>query len=99
MAQWKGLDQIDDLIEKVESLPARVAEEMQTRVMDRTPVRSGYLKSRWQIQYTTTGFILGNDATYAPYVEFGTPKMHPVGMLGTTVMELPQITVQVLWSK
>lgn len=96
-AQWKGIDQLDDLIAKVQSLPQKVAEEMQQRVMDRTPVRSGYLKSRWQVVYTTTGFTLGNDAPYASFVEFGTPKMSPVGMLGTTVMELPQVVTQILW--
>jgi hypothetical protein len=99
MAQWKGLEQIDKLIEGVQNLPQRLGEELLARVKARTPVRSGYLQSRWQVVLTPTTLTLGNDARYASYVEFGTPKMAPVGMLGTTVMEVPAITTKILWGR
>lgn len=42
-----------------------------------TPVRTGFLKSRWNMQQSSTGFEITNDCEYASFVEFGTGNMSP----------------------
>lgn len=40
-----------------------------------TPVKTGFLKSRWNFQETGNGFNITNDCEYASFVEFGTSRM------------------------
>lgn len=42
-----------------------------------TPVRTGFLKSRWNMRQSQTGFEITNDCEYASFVEFGTSRMEP----------------------
>lgn len=42
-----------------------------------TPVRTGFLKSRWNMRQSQTGFEITNDCEYASFVEFGTSRMPP----------------------
>jgi hypothetical protein len=96
-AQWKGLDQLDALQASLTTLPQRLGEEMLTRVKARTTVRSGALRDAWAMEITSTTLTIGNPLPYATFVEMGTPKMAPVGMLGSVVMEVPQLITKLVW--
>jgi hypothetical protein len=93
---WKGLDQIDALKAKLQALPAYLGQALVDRVKPRTPVDTGALQADWQ--YAVEGAILtvGNTMDYASFVELGTVKMRPVGMLQTTLLEVPQIVTNFL---
>jgi HK97 gp10 family phage protein len=78
--EWEGLDA---LIEKLEGYSGRVEEnvsrvyadvgaEAKAVMDDATPVETGYLKSRNNVEKTEDGFDLGNDAEYAGWVNGGT---------------------------
>jgi len=62
------------------------------RVRARTPVLTGALKSGWGFDMKATDIEIYNTMDYAAYVEYGTPKMAPRAMLGTTLLEADQIT-------
>ena len=68
------------------------AMEATTRIQQRTPVRTGALQGGWGITMKTGGFEIYNTKEYAAYVEYGTPKMAPVGMVRTTLLEKDDIT-------
>jgi HK97 gp10 family phage protein len=54
----------------------RVANQGFNEIIGNTPVRTGYLKSRWKITFDSNGgFTIENDAPYASFVEFGTGRM------------------------
>lgn len=42
-----------------------------------TPVRTGFLKSRWNFEINQMGFVITNDCPYVGFVEFGTSRMPP----------------------
>jgi HK97 gp10 family phage protein len=91
MTKWNGLEQLDALKAKLEALPKHLGEAVVDAVKPRTPVRTGALQADWQ--YVVEGPVLtvGNTMHYATFVELGTSRMRPVGMLQTTVMGVPQI--------
>jgi len=67
------------------------AAEFQARVEQKTPVRTGLLKASWSNAVTPESITLNNSTDYAIYVEEGTPKMSPVGMVSTTILESEDI--------
>jgi hypothetical protein len=78
--------------EELKDLLPKVADELLTRVKDRTPVKTGTARDGWEVtDLTTTGFKIKNDVEYIGYLEDGTPKMRPVKMLATTLMEIDDI--------
>lgn len=79
------------LIKGIDKLDKDVATEFFERVKRRTPVITGRLRDGWQLKTTNTSFTVSNAVPYADFVENGTPKMAPRGMLKTTVSELTDI--------
>lgn len=71
-------DEVKDLME---SLAKEGLDYMNTL----TPVRSGYLKSRNQVEADGLEFTLSNDASYAPDVNYGTRHMHAQPFFEPTV--------------
>lgn len=96
MTSWKGLEQLDQLKEKLDSLPQRLGQAIVDRVRPRTPVRTGALQADWQYEVDGRMLTVGNTMPYATFVELGTSRMRPVGMLQTTLMEVPQLVVKLL---
>lgn len=82
---------LKNLPQAVDNFIELFAVEFFEEVVRKTPVRSGYLQSRWQKRVETGTINISNDAGYASYVEFGTEKMAPVGMLRTTLENSQQI--------
>ena len=67
------------------------ADEFLTRVKRRTPVITGRLRDSWQATVNKGTIEIFNDMDYAIFVEEGTHKMTPRGMLRATMIEAEQI--------
>lgn len=80
-----------DLETRLVKYKQEYAIEFQQRVEERTPVLTGALKRGWLNKLTRTGFTISNIQPYASYVENGTEKMAPRGMIATTLLEKDQI--------
>jgi hypothetical protein len=68
------------------------AVEFKRRVEEKTPVKSGDLQKGYGITRKKTGFEFWNVEDYFKYVEQGTIHMAPRRMVGTTLLEEPEIT-------
>lgn len=99
MAQWKGLDQLDALIERVDSLPDQLGQRFVKRVKALTPVRTGALQRDWVYVLHETTLTVGNSMPYAFYVEMGTTKFAPRAMLRTAAYEVPMMVMEILGGK
>jgi len=80
-----------DLDTRLVNFKKEYAMEFQRRVEERTPVLTGALQKGWLNALTQTGFTISNIQPYASYVEYGTEKMAPRAMIGTTILESEQI--------
>lgn len=80
-----------DLKTRLRKFPNEFGQEFLARVRERTPVITGKLQRDWGYQ-TKAGVVeVYNIAEYAGYVEYGTEKMAPRGMLRTTALESDDI--------
>lgn len=82
---------IIDLQTKLRKFPQLFLIEFLERVKRRTPVRTGKLQNGWGGTSKAGVIEVYNTQEYAEYVENGTPKMAPKGMLRATVLEVEQI--------
>lgn len=69
------------------------------RVKGRTPVITGTLRDAWKVEPAGNTINIVNDANrdgnhYASFVEYGTYKMAPRGMLRATLLERDQILAE-----
>lgn len=85
-----------DIQNDIDKVIKEVGEEALSRVKDRTPVRTGYAQSRWEMTSDDQGFTLENDAEYISYLELGWSDQAPAGMLGITMVEVPDIVDDVV---
>jgi hypothetical protein len=73
-------------------LKMEIGIEVKRRVEERTPVgKSGRLKKGWGFTPKARDIEVYNIVEYASFVEMGTDKMEPRGMLRTTIAEMDQI--------
>ena len=80
--------EIKSKLEKVAPLFADIFVE---RVSNRTPRLSGTLADAWKAQQSGNTINIINDTPYAAYVEYGTYKMEPRGMMRATMLERQEI--------
>lgn len=76
---------------KLDTIPNNLAESIKADSEDATPVRTGHLKDSYGIEKSSglgSDAVVYNDAEYAIYVEYGTPKMHPRAMMRTGVSKV-----------
>ena len=78
---------------EINDLASNIAEEMFRKIVDRTPVKSGYAKSRWQVEVDkdSDGFVnaeITNDAPYIIFLEMGSSDQAPNGMVAITLAEM-----------
>lgn len=71
-----------------------VAKEMLARIKRRTPVKTGATQNGWAIVRNGAKIQFTNDQPAANFLEHGTSNMEPVGMVRTTVAEMPQIIAE-----
>lgn len=71
----------------IEGLKAHVLKEVLDRVQRRTPVDTGRARDAW----TLDGNRVVNKTPYIGLLENGTTTMEPVGMVRTTLEEVPDI--------
>jgi hypothetical protein len=85
-------DTIESFNKKLLRMREIFLEDFKKRVEEKTPVRTGALKAGWSwINPKSKNASLTNEQEYWVYVEYGTEKMAPVAMVGTTVVEGPRI--------
>jgi hypothetical protein len=58
------------------------------RAEERVRVRTGFLRSRLYVEVRDGQIILGDDASYAPFVELGTSKMKAQPYLVPSALEM-----------
>lgn len=85
-----------DIQNDIDKVIQEVGKEALKRVKERTPVDTGYAQSRWELSVDDNGFTLENDADYISYLEAGWSNQAPAGMLGITMVEIPDITDEVV---
>ena len=66
----------------------RIGDDLYREIIERTPVRTGYLKSRWIKEANINYTLISNDAPYAIYVEEGTSKMAPHYMVKSSLKKI-----------
>jgi len=76
----------------LERFKVEFTNEFVARVKQKTPVDTGKLQNGWEGSIKHDAIEVTNSVEYASYVEFGTEKERPVGMLRTTELEAQQIT-------
>lgn len=59
-------------------------------IKDRTPVDTGNLKRRWQVNPSGSGIEVSNSAEYATFVEYGTKKMTPRHMVSDVIPDIQE---------
>lgn len=74
-------------IPDVEGLKTYLVTEVAERIRRRTPVDTGRARAGWVVN----GDVISNDVPYIGYLEMGTPRMAPFGMVRTTMEEVPSI--------
>lgn len=65
--------------------------EFMARVKEKTPVDTGELQGAWGFEMKAEDISIYNVAEHAEFVEYGTPKMAPRGMLRATMQEAEDI--------
>lgn len=75
--------------------------QAEVRIKQRTPVKTGALRESINITKEAETYVIGSDKDYFPFIEFGTSTISPVGMVRTTLEELPQIASRttINWKK
>lgn len=78
---------------EINDFTADVLDEMFRKIVNRTPVKTGYAKSRWEVDIgkDAEGFVSGeitNDAPYIVYLEQGSSDQAPYGMIQVTLAEM-----------
>lgn len=64
------------------------------RVEQRTPKKTGALSRGWGFEMKANDITIYNTKDYASFVEYGTPRMPPVGMLRATLNEIEDISAE-----
>jgi hypothetical protein len=85
-------DKILSQVEVVDAFREEFLKEALKRVKQKTPVLTGRLQAGWKGELTAEEIRINNDVPYAGFVEYGTDRMAPRGMLRATVLETPEIT-------
>lgn len=86
----------DDIIKNVDNLMRNVGEEVLRRIVERTPVDTGYAQSQWHLDTDSSSFTVSNQCEYIQYLENGHSQQAPTGMVAVTMNEVPQIIAQEL---
>jgi hypothetical protein len=84
------------MVTKLQGLPQWLGQTVVDRVKQKTLVRTGALRDAWAFEVDGSLLTVGNTMPYAIFVELGTPKMAPQGMLSTTILEVPQLVITYL---
>ena len=82
----------DNLASMLEALPLAIGDAYITKVKQRTPVDTGFLRKSWKIGDVSGNYVqVINDAPYAEYIENGTEKMAPRAMAAATTADFDSV--------
>jgi hypothetical protein len=71
----------------IAGLEDHIISEVWSRIRQRTPVDTGRARAGWEI----SGNTITNEVPYVGFLEHGTDRMAPFGMVATTLEEVPSI--------
>jgi hypothetical protein len=84
-----GADVINAKLAKTLTMTMRqVADETMKVAKSKTPVRTGYTKSKWKKKVTKQDFEVANRVPWIERLEAGASKQAPRGIIGPTLREL-----------
>jgi len=84
----KGKFNARDLVKQVDRILDDAKRKTYATARSQTPVRSGYAKSRWEKQDTSTGYKVSNRVEYMPFLEAGRSRQAPRGIVKPTVKKV-----------
>lgn len=96
MAVWQGLDQLNEMAAAIKAMPQALGEEAVMSVKEKTPSVTGRLRNSMKSEVTNGTIMIGSELDYSKPVEYGTEDTPPVGMLGATALELPDMIDKLL---
>lgn len=78
---------------EINDMASNIADALYRKIVSRTPVRTGYAKSRWTVDVSkdAEGFVQGeitNDAPYIIFLEMGSSDQAPNGMIQISLAEI-----------
>ena len=75
-----------DLEEHLEGVSEELGIDLYRRLWEATPVRTGYARSRWTLEFEDDGRMeLTNDTDYLIYLNNGTSEQAPAGFIQDAV--------------
>lgn len=75
-----------------DQIVSELSQELLEKIKDRTPVDTGKAQAGWKLDDN----VIYNDVEYIEYLENGTPKMAPVGMVRLALEEADDILQKIV---
>jgi hypothetical protein len=91
MAQivFTGADVISKKLQNTLTMTVQqVADEVEKTAKSKTPVKTGFTRSKWDKQVTKTDFEVANRVAWIERLEAGASKQAPKGIIGPTLTAL-----------
>ena len=86
---FKGRDVINRSLQKTLQMTiSQVADEVQTVAKSKTPVKTGFTRSKWDKRVKKTDFEVSNKVPWIERLEAGSSKQAPRGIIGPTLSTL-----------
>lgn len=86
---FTGRDVISDKLSKTLQMTlSQVADEVEKTAKSKTPVKTGYTKSKWNKRVSKQDFEVSNRVPWIERLEAGSSKQAPQGIIGPTLKTL-----------
>lgn len=86
---FTGADVIDKKLKKTLQMTIQqVADEVEKVAKSKTPVKTGYTRSKWNKKVRKTDFTVDNRVPWIERLEAGASKQAPRGIIGPTLTTL-----------
>lgn len=83
---FTGKDVIDRHMQKTLTMTVKeVAQVVESTARSKTPVKTGYTKSKWQTKVKKQDFEVSNTVPWIERLEAGASKQAPRGIIGPTL--------------
>ena len=79
---------LGEIREEIQERKREIASEIFDRVVELTPEDTGRARDGWYISEVGDDYEILNDVHYVQYLEYGTDRMAPFGMVSQSVEEV-----------
>lgn len=84
-----GADVIEKHLENTLQMTIKeIADEVEKTAKSKTPIRTGYTRSKWEKKVKKTDFEVSNRVPWIERLEAGASKQAPRGIIGPTIKEV-----------